>query len=152
MNLLFARSDTLMVAPEVDINWLAIVVATVAAMAFGYLWYGPLFGKKWMKLAKLTKKDIDETSWTPIYAVLVMTFVQAFILSHFIIYTSYFYPDLSGIMVGLITGFWAWIGFSAVAIVSNNIFAQRSNELTKVDAGFTLVSLVAMGVILGAWL
>ncbi len=29
-------------------NWIAIVVAVVAAMVVGFLWYGPVFGASWM--------------------------------------------------------------------------------------------------------
>src|SRR5216117_550063 len=32
-------------------NWVAIIVATVAAMVIGFLWYGPVFGKSWMTLS-----------------------------------------------------------------------------------------------------
>jgi len=34
---------------EIQINYLAIVVATVANFFFGFLWYTPLFGKAWAK-------------------------------------------------------------------------------------------------------
>lgn len=152
MNLVFAHADTLTVAPEVSINWLAVVLATVAAMAIGSVWYGPLFGQKWMKLVGLKKKDIEGDSWTPMYVMVVLAFVQAYILSHFIVYASFFYPDLSGIVIGLITGFWAWVGFSGVAIVSNHMFSKRSNELIKIDAGNPLVTLLVSGAIIGAFL
>ena len=32
-----------------NVNWLAIVAGMVANMVVGALWYGPLFGKRWMK-------------------------------------------------------------------------------------------------------
>ncbi len=31
-----------------QINLLAVVVCAIASMVLGMLWYGPLFGKKWM--------------------------------------------------------------------------------------------------------
>ncbi|HVE75608.1 MAG TPA: DUF1761 domain-containing protein, partial [Actinomycetota bacterium] len=34
--------------PSVDVNWLAVLVATVAAMVLGFLWYGPVFGRIWL--------------------------------------------------------------------------------------------------------
>ncbi len=37
---------------------LGIVLATLFSFAFGMLWYGPLFGKTWMKLAKVTKPEM----------------------------------------------------------------------------------------------
>jgi hypothetical protein len=153
MNLLFAHTDTVSaVPPEVNINWLAIILAVVSAMAIGYAWYGPIFGKKWMKLVGLTKKDVEGGSWQPMVFMTVLALIQAFILSHFIIYSAYFYPDLSSLLVGLITAFWAWLGFSAAAIISNNMFAMRSKDLSQIDAGYTLVNLLAMGAILGLFL
>ena len=47
-------------APPVDINYIAVVGAAVAAMVIGFLWYGPLFGKQWTKLMNFDKKKIDE--------------------------------------------------------------------------------------------
>ena len=39
------------------LNWLAILVATVAAFVLGGLWYGPLFGKAWMAALGKTEED-----------------------------------------------------------------------------------------------
>jgi hypothetical protein len=36
-----------------DLDWLAILVATAAAMVLGFLWYGPLFGKVWASKSKV---------------------------------------------------------------------------------------------------
>ena len=38
--------------PQFHLNWLAVLVAVVASFFFGWLWYGPLFGKKWASLMK----------------------------------------------------------------------------------------------------
>ncbi len=38
----------------VQVNYLAIVVATVAIFFFGFLWYTPLFGKAWPKSLALS--------------------------------------------------------------------------------------------------
>ena len=35
------------------INWLAVVIAAVAAWLFGALWYGALVSKAWVKATKL---------------------------------------------------------------------------------------------------
>ena len=32
-----------------ELDWLAVIVGTVALVVFGWLWYGPLFGKAWSK-------------------------------------------------------------------------------------------------------
>ncbi|MCB9808593.1 DUF1761 domain-containing protein [Candidatus Peribacteria bacterium] len=42
------------------INPVAIVVATIACMGLGSLWYGPLFGEKWMALVGIKKDTISK--------------------------------------------------------------------------------------------
>jgi hypothetical protein len=38
----------------ITINYLAVIAAAIAAVGVGVLWYGPLFGKEWMKLMGYT--------------------------------------------------------------------------------------------------
>ena len=44
-----------------QVNFLAIIVCAVVSMIVGTIWYGPLFGKKWMKHFNFTKEDIPHT-------------------------------------------------------------------------------------------
>ena len=37
-----------------NINWLAVIVAALAAFPIGMLWYGPLFQKTWMAASGVT--------------------------------------------------------------------------------------------------
>ena len=56
------------------INWLSVVVATVAAFAVGSLWYSPLmFTKIWQKEVKLSDEDIKNAN-------MGMIFGSAFVL------------------------------------------------------------------------
>ena len=55
-------------APPVDISYLAVLVAAAAAMAIGFLWYGPLFGNQWKKLMNFTDKGMKEMKMTPVQA------------------------------------------------------------------------------------
>jgi len=41
------------------VNVLAILVVGVAYMVVGFLWYGPLFAKPWMKLVGMTQEDLQ---------------------------------------------------------------------------------------------
>ena len=42
---------------DVIINWYAIIAATLVGFAVGFVWYGPLFGKAWMKEIGLTEEE-----------------------------------------------------------------------------------------------
>ena len=41
------------------INYWAILVLGIVSMALGALWYGPLFGKKWMEIIGVNKNDLE---------------------------------------------------------------------------------------------
>jgi hypothetical protein len=42
----------------VHVNWLAILVAALAGLAVGGIWYGPLFGKAWMRESGVTMEKV----------------------------------------------------------------------------------------------
>lgn len=148
---IYDNTTAIVNVPEVSVNWWAVLLATAAAMAIGFVWYGPFFGKQWLKLVGLKKTDAEKNWKAPMLTMLAMAFVQAFILKHFIVYAAYFYPDMSDLSIGLIVAFWAWVGFVLPVIVSNNMFARRSMDLTKIDASNVLVALLVMGAILAVW-
>ncbi len=39
----------------VDINYGAVLVAAIIEIVLGFLWYGPFFGKMWMKSIGVTE-------------------------------------------------------------------------------------------------
>lgn len=43
-----------------DLNHLAIVVSAVTYFGLGSVWFGPLFGKQWLKLVGLTVTEEDK--------------------------------------------------------------------------------------------
>lgn len=132
---------------NVSVSWFGILVAVIAAMAIGTVWYGPLFGKKWMKLVGLKRGQSSPTG--PMLIMLGLAIIQAFVLAHFIAYTEYFYPDTANLSIGLLTGLWAFLGFVMPVLVSNAIFAKGSMELLKINLGNQLATLLVIGAILG---
>jgi len=117
-----------------DINWLALIAAGVASMIVGYIWYGPLFGKAWMKLS--SKKEMTDKSEMPkIYAILfAASLVTAYVLS-----------VLGG---GMQTAFWVWLGFQATLLLHSVLFEGKSWNLYFLNAGHQLVSLMSMSWVL----
>jgi len=47
-----------------DLNWWAVLLATVLGFALGGLWYGPLFGKAWLAAMGKSAESL-EPSPTP---------------------------------------------------------------------------------------
>ena len=117
-----------------DINWVALIAAGVASMAVGFIWYGPLFGKVWMKLSG--HKDMGDKDKMPMtYGIMfVASLVTAYVLS----------------MLGATfeTAFWVWLGFQATLLLHTVLFEKKSWNLYFLNAGHQLVSLLAMSWVL----
>jgi len=135
---------------DLPINYLAVAVAGIINMVLGFLWYGPFFGKSWMKLMGFTEEYINtarQKGMTPTYiAAFVMAIVMAYVLAYFV--------SLSGAMTiatGMMIGFWAWLGF-VLPIQSGSIFWEgKSMVLLLINAGYYLVALLIMGALLAGW-
>jgi hypothetical protein len=133
--------------PVADINYLAVVVAGLASMAIGFVWYSlKVFGHSWMKETKLTMKDIGNGPGAGYALVTVGSLLQAYVLAHFVDFT-----EAATWFEGLVTGTWVWIGFVATAYAATYVFSQKSFKLWMIDAGYFLAVLMAQGAILAGW-
>ena len=67
---------------EVNVNWLAVLLAGLSSMIVGSVFYSkPVFGNTWMKLAKLDEKKLGGAGKSITVAV-VMSLLTAFIIAH----------------------------------------------------------------------
>ena len=46
----------------ITVNYWAIVAGAVLSMVIGAIWYGPLFGKKWMEIVGVDSTDLEAFS------------------------------------------------------------------------------------------
>lgn len=132
------------------VNYLAVLVAAIVNMLIGAIWYShSLFGKSWMELAGIRPEDTEKRasgakraySWTFV-ASLLMAYALARIL---------WYAQAQSVVGGALIGLLAWLGFVATAVGTNYLFEGRPCRLYAINTGYTLVSLIVMGTILGAW-
>lgn len=136
---------------NVEVNWVAIALATVASMVVGSVWYAPsVFGNKWMDWAKLDRKKIEKNGWTPILIAILASLVTAYVLAHVTYLSNKFFGN-SYMMDALSTAFWVWLGFTAVRFWTHDSFEGRPLKLTVLNAAHELVTFVAMGAVIG-WL
>lgn len=140
--------------PTIELNWWAILVATAAAMVIGTIWYAkPVFGKTWMALVGVDQEKAKKGAVPSMIGMLVAAFLTAYILAHFITIAigSPYFTSTSDFMQGIYTAFWAWLGFVATTLITGPLFAKSSWKAFFINAGNQLVTLIAMGAILGAW-
>ncbi len=53
-----------------NINFLAVIVATLSAFAVGGLWYGPLFGQAWLSAVGMTEEEVEKGNKVKIFVFL----------------------------------------------------------------------------------
>ncbi|MEI8048028.1 MAG: DUF1761 domain-containing protein [Bacteroidota bacterium] len=129
------------------LNWLAIIVSTLAFFGFGAVWYSPLaFGKMWMKETGITAEAATKVNMVKTMGLtLVFSFIMALNLALFM--NSPEIGASQGAMYGFFTGF----GWIAMAIFVSGQYEFRSTRYMLINAGYNVVGLTIMGLILGAW-
>ncbi|MFC2134213.1 DUF1761 domain-containing protein [Bacteroidota bacterium] len=132
----------------VTINYLAVLVCSLLGFGLGALWYGPLFGKPWMKELGKTedelRKEFDPAK-TYTFA-FVATFIMILVLAYFISLTG-----ASTIVEGIRVAFTAWTGFTLFTAVLVNLFERNSFKLLFINAFYHLVLLIVGSIILILW-
>lgn len=128
--------------PTVPVNYLAVLLAGVVAMAVGYLWFGPLFGKTWVKLsgAKMGGGDNMGMLYGGQYVASVVT---AYVLAVFLGLTG-----STTLEAALPVALWAWLGFLATKEIGVVLWEGKSWNLYFLNAGQSLVSLLVMAAVL----
>jgi hypothetical protein len=139
----------------VEINYLAVLVCGIVALALGYAWYGPLFGKQWMALSGMSMPQSMtpemKKSMSKSYAItFVGALVMAYVLAHSLAFGNAAL-DMSGIAAGLQGAFWNWLGFVAPAMIGMVLWEGKPWKYYFITAGYYLASLLIMGVILSVW-
>lgn len=127
------------------VNYLAILVAAVAAFAIGAAWYGVL-GRRWMKAARIEAEQARPSAMlfaTSFIAELVMAWAMAGIIGHLGV-------GQVTVLNGLVAAFFVWLGFMATTLTVNQRYQGFGWDLTLIDAGHWLVVALAMGAIIGA--
>lgn len=138
-----------------DINYLAVLVAAIAAVVLGGIWYGPVFGKLWITLMGWTPKEIEEAKKKGMgksYALTALgALVMAYVLAHFVVGWAMATIAQSAVFIGLQTGFWLWLGIVLPVLLSSVLWEKKSWKLYLLNVGYWLAVLLTMGAILGGW-
>jgi len=136
--------------PHVHINYLAVVVAAVAAFALGGIWYSPLlFAKLWVAAHGYSEEQVNamQTSAGKAYGVsLVCQWLIALAIA---VLVGYLHLERLG--QGLKLSLLVWVGFALPLGLMANMFTEKRITVFYIDTGYQLVYLLIMGTIITAW-
>ncbi len=132
-----------------NINYWALLVSIVVSVPLGMLWYGPLFGKPWMKLSGITMPEVKPSMSVmikPVIISLIGALFLAFSIANSISIGKTLY-HLSGLTVGLQVAFFNWLGYVVPVNLSFVAWEGKSWKLFFIHTGYWLVLLGIMGLI-----
>jgi hypothetical protein len=123
----------------------AVVVAAASSFVVGGIWYGPLFGKAWMRASGIMEEEAGEANMARVMGLsFVLQLVAAFVLMMFI------GPDAeAGFAVAAAASVGLFWVAPALGVVY--LFEQRSLAHWGVNAGYQIVAFTLMGMVLGFW-
>jgi len=128
-------------------NYGAIVVSAVAYWMLGALWYGVLFGQRWMALEGITMEQAKSVNPVLPYVItLVLNLLMAFVLAQLCLWRN-----ANTAARGAAVGVLLWIGIVGPIVATTYMYEMRPKELFAINEFYPLVGLCLMGVILGAW-
>jgi hypothetical protein len=127
-------------------NVWAVLVAALSTFLIGGLWYSPaLFGKAWMRENGFTEESMKGANMTRIFGLAFLLGIVA------AINLAMFMGPENNPAMGAMWGFLAGFGWVATFVGTHYLFERRSLKLFLINAGYSIVALTVMGVILAAW-
>lgn len=131
-----------------DINWLHVLVATIAYFALGAIWYSFLFQKQWIAYHKIDINNPDAKKGVgPIMGLSFLLFFVICAALSVLVAQLQLNEAISGVKLGLFTG----VCFSAMAISITYLYLQKHRGLHVIDGLYHTVGQVISAVILCVW-
>lgn len=144
---------------QVKFNWLAILVAAIAGMFIGFLWYGVFFQAQWAEAVGLTGPGLTEVGGEvfkhgepvtlapvlPMVINIITMAIYAVILTWLTTKagaTSFAGGAKLGLLIGVI---------AMLARYTSNRFAMEPTVLSVIDGTYYLALFAAIAAIVGGW-
>ncbi|MBX4198708.1 DUF1761 domain-containing protein [Candidatus Parcubacteria bacterium] len=134
-------------------SWLAVIITAVGCFIIGFLWFGPLFGKTWIRLMGISQAQAEEgrkggmkSMVKPMIMAMVSNLVTAFVF-----FTLAQSLMLAGFASALMLGILLWLGFSIPLFLNGVLWEKKSWSLFWFNAGHILVTLIFSALVYSFW-
>ena len=133
-----------------NVNWLAVLVATVAYFILGAIWHSKaVFANKWIQghainvNAPDAKKGVGQIMLLSFLAFFVICLSQAILISKIGLTGGV----MSGLKLGLLTG----VGFSWMTISISHLYTKKPIYLHFIDGLYHTAGQIIAAIILCVW-
>lgn len=137
------------------VNYLAVFVCAVLSMILGFLWYGPIFGRKWLEAIGMDPAIMDDKEkckemgkgMSKLYFIqFVLSILQSFAI-------VLFYQGGGPQSIKLLV--FIWLGFVVPVLGSSSVWGETSKKRAwlkfGIQAGYQLVFILVASLALSFW-
>ncbi len=135
-----------------SLNWISLFVAALAAFFVGFLWHGPVFGKQWMKLMKITPQDMEKGKKKmagKMHWYMIAAFIQQLVVA--IVIGLMLQGGLLTVIMALQLAFLLWLGFIVTTLLNGVLWEQRTIPLYLFNIAYQFVNIAVITLIVGLW-
>ncbi len=130
-----------------ELNWLAVIVATIAWFAFSAIWYSvPPLSKAWASAAK-----VDTTSDGPPLAVLFIPTLIGYFVTTVVIGLLVAGIGADTLADGVILGIVLGVGFGMVGALVNQVYETKGSSYFLINGVNAVIAYAIVGGILAVW-
>ena len=133
---------------KVRLNYLAVLVSALVYFAMQAVWF-TVFMKEWLEGIGKTADQLHQEGASVVLAY-VIGFAGALVMAAAI---SWF-TQMTGkqtVLRGVLVGIMAWLGFVLTTWSAEYAFEEKGLKILLINTGNTLMGMVVMGAIQGAW-
>jgi hypothetical protein len=130
-----------------ELNWLAVVVATIAWFAFSAIWYSvPPLSKAWAKAAK-----VDTSGDGPPLAMLFIPTLIGYFVTTIVIGLLVAGLGADTLGDGIVLGAVLGIGFGMVGALVSQIYETKGSAYWLINGINSAIAYAIVGAILAVW-
>jgi len=125
------------------VNYLAVLVAAIAAFAVGALWYSVLFGKVWRREMGVVEGSSMSGMGKSMVGGFIATLVMVWVLAYF-----YALNYINTLPTALMLAALFWLGFIATVMTNIVWYEKKSWTLYLINVSHYLVALLVAAAVL----
>ena len=129
-----------------EVNWLAVLVASIAWFAFSAFWYSiPPISKPWMRAAK-----VNPDEGAPLAMLLIPTFI-GYLVTTTVIAMLARAIGAADVVDGIALGVALGVGFGLVSALISQLYEQKGGSYWLINGINALVAWTIVSVIVTLW-
>ncbi len=128
-----------------EVNWIAVIVGGIFNMAFGALWYGPLFGKVWLRAIGKAPDEVQSSGTMyilPLIAGLVSSYLLAALIAGLSIALWW-----QGVLMGAIL----YLGIGSTATLTTGTFEGSPRGAWLLFTLYQVIVFAVLGLVFVLW-